>query len=311
MRPRSLSSRLILSSAAVSIVLLVGAGILLATLFQQALERNFDARLQAVLDGLLANVEVGTRTARRCCDSELADTRFSLPLSGWYWQVRPTDGKKLPIWPPPRCSSSGSIRMAGCWRADGADGVASFYLTDVNGTQLRAIEQSFKLGGNERNYSFLVAGNFDELKGEIDAFRRTLFVMPGPARTRTGGCRCCVQVHFGLRPLARLQAGVTAIREGRAEKLEGRIPRRDPAGGRRTQPADPVERRNRRARPHPGRQSRACAEDAAERADQRSRTCTRARLPPRWCEQTNVMRDQVSLYLDRARRAARAQGLAR
>ena len=45
MRPRSLSGRLIISSAIVSVVLLAATGVLLAGLFQAALERNFDARL--------------------------------------------------------------------------------------------------------------------------------------------------------------------------------------------------------------------------------------------------------------------------
>ncbi|MGH8761170.1 MAG: hypothetical protein ACREVW_16965, partial [Burkholderiales bacterium] len=95
-RLNSLSLRLILSSALVSIVLLVSAGLLLAGLFQAALERNFDARLRAVLDGLLANVEVGESGAP-VLSQQLADTRFSLPLSGWYWQVIRTDTEKPQI----------------------------------------------------------------------------------------------------------------------------------------------------------------------------------------------------------------------
>ena len=53
-----------LSSAIVSIVLLAAAAVLLAGLFQAALERNFDARLRAVLDGLLANVDIAPSTIR-------------------------------------------------------------------------------------------------------------------------------------------------------------------------------------------------------------------------------------------------------
>ena len=56
MRPSSLSRRLILSSALVSVVLLAATGLLLASLFASALERNFDERLRAVLDGVLANL---------------------------------------------------------------------------------------------------------------------------------------------------------------------------------------------------------------------------------------------------------------
>jgi hypothetical protein len=45
MQVNSLWFRLMASSAAVSIVLLAAAGLLLGNLFQTALERNFDARL--------------------------------------------------------------------------------------------------------------------------------------------------------------------------------------------------------------------------------------------------------------------------
>ena len=82
----SLSFRLAASAATVSLVLLVAAGILLGYLFREAVERNFDARLQAVLDGLLASVELGT-DSQLTMPGALAGTRFKLPLSGWYWQV--------------------------------------------------------------------------------------------------------------------------------------------------------------------------------------------------------------------------------
>ena len=49
MRRNSLAFRLIISSAIVAIVLLVSAAVLLTSLFQAALERNFDARLRAVI----------------------------------------------------------------------------------------------------------------------------------------------------------------------------------------------------------------------------------------------------------------------
>ena len=92
MRPSSLAFRLTVSAAIVSLVLLVSAGLLLSYLFQVTIERNFDARLQAVLDGLLANVEVNEDGAPVILGA-IADTRFKLPLSGWYWQVSATDGR--------------------------------------------------------------------------------------------------------------------------------------------------------------------------------------------------------------------------
>ena len=132
MRARSLSSRLIISSAVVSIVLLAAAALLLAALFQAALERNFDARLRAVLDGLLANVEVGAQGAP-VLDSQLADTRFSLPLSGWYWQVSELQA------PQPTSIASESLLEQRLTPAPellakrNSEGIASFYLADSNG----------------------------------------------------------------------------------------------------------------------------------------------------------------------------------
>ena len=60
-------------------------------------------------------------------------------------------------------------------KARDAGGVASFYILDSEGKELRAIEQKFKLFGGEDEFSFLVAGNFDELKEEVQAFRRALY----------------------------------------------------------------------------------------------------------------------------------------
>ncbi|MCX7344441.1 MAG: ATP-binding protein [Alphaproteobacteria bacterium] len=306
MRPRSLSSRLILSSAAVSIVLLVLAAILLATLFQQALERNFDARLQAVMDGLLANVDPAP-DGMPLLDSELADTRFSLPLSGWYWQVQVDDGKNLPGLASASLLEQRLNPDGGLLARRRPDGVASFFMTDVNGTQLRVIQQNFKLGDNERNYSFLVAGNFDELKGEIDAFRHTLFVVLGLLGI---GLMVAVllQVNYGLLPLKRLRAGVTAIREGRAEKLEGEFPAEirpvaDELNLLIKSNADIIER----ARTQVGNLAHALKTPLSVLTNEAH--VHKSPFASKVVEQTNVMRDHVSLYLDRARRAVRAQGL--
>ena len=91
MRRKSLSFRLLLTSATIAIVLLVIAGVLLAYLFQQAIERNFDARLRAVLDGLPASLELA-EDGTPSLTGQISDTRFTLPWSGWYWQVMPPEG---------------------------------------------------------------------------------------------------------------------------------------------------------------------------------------------------------------------------
>ena len=306
MRPRSLSARLIISSTIVSIVLLAATGVLLGGLFQAALERNFDARLRAVLDGLLANVEVDSE-GNLSLSGEMADTRFTLPLSGWYWQVVPiTENNDADL------ASQSLLEQrlepdAKALPVRGPDGVTSFYMDDGNGANLRAIEQVFQLPGSRNNFSVMVAGNFDELRDEVSAFRQGLIaslVLLGIGLLAA----IFVQVRFGLRPLGSLQTGLSAIREGKAERLEGEFPSE-------IQPvaeelnlliqsnAEIIDR----ARTQVGNLAHALKTPLSVLSNEA--TSQKGPLSAKVLEQAQVMRDQVSLYLDRARRAARAQGL--
>ncbi|MFM8748371.1 MAG: sensor histidine kinase [Aestuariivirga sp.] len=296
MRPSSLSRRLILSSALVSIVLLAATGLLLASLFAAALERNFDERLRAVMDGVLANLEVTVDGAPKLTGA-LADPRFGLPLSGWYWQVTPVDaGKDL---------ASASLLEQRLVVPDGGGG--AFFLADSNGVTLRAIAQVFTLPGSNREFSVLVAGNYDALRAEEKAFSRALalsLLLLGLGLLLA----IFLQVRFGLRPLRAMQANLMAIRQGQAEQLKGDYPAE-------IQPvaeelnlliqsnAEIVER----ARTQVGNLAHALKTPLSvltnEAAGQDDLLAAMVR------EQAALMRDQVNLYLDRARRAARAQGL--
>ena len=296
MRPSSLSRRLILSSALVSMVLLAATGLLLASLFAAALERNFDERLRAVLDGVLANLEVTDAGAPKLTGA-LADPRFGLPLSGWYWQVTPLDGGKD--------LASASLLEQRLAAPDG--GNASFFLADSNGVTLRAIAQVFTLPGSTREFSVLVAGDYDALRAEEKAFTRALalsLLLLGAGLLLA----IFLQVRFGLRPLRAMQANLLAIRQGQAEQLKGAYPAE-------IQPvaeelnlliqsnAEIVER----ARTQVGNLAHALKTPLSvltnEAAGQDGALAQKVR------EQAALMRDQVNLYLDRARRAARAQGL--
>jgi len=304
MRPSSLASRLILSSALVSIVLLAATGLLLASLFSAALERNFDQRLRSVLDGILANVEVTAEGAPKLA-SAIVDPRFGLPLSGWYWQVVPVDkGGGV------RDLASASLleqRLAVPRDIAGHQGAAAFYLTDSNGVTLRALEQVFRLPGSTREYSVLVAGNFDELKGEVRTFNRALvssLVLLGLGLLLA----IFLQVRFGLRPLRAMQANLMAIRQGEAEQLKGEYPAEIRPVAEELNlliqsNAEIVER----ARTQVGNLAHALKTPLSVLTNEAGQQATPLAAKVR--EQADVMRDQMNLYLDRARRAARAHGV--
>ena len=309
MRSNSLSVRLILSSAIVSIVLLASAGLLLAGLFSAALERNFDARLRAVLDGLLANVELGADGAPVLAQ-QLADTRFTLPLSGWYWQIEPPPGKSIADLASDSLLEQRLKPDAAALATRDKDGIASFYISDSKSVagravKLRAIEQPFTLPGSDGKYSFLVSGNFDELRNEVQAFRHTLFTI---LSLLGAGLLAAVflQVKFGLRPLQNMQASLTAIRKGQAERLDGVFPSElQPVADEFNLLIQANTEVIERARTQVGNLAHALKTPLSVLTNEarENRTPFSAKVS----QQTQIMRDQVSLYLDRARRAARAQ----
>ena len=311
MRANSLSLRLILSSAIVSIVMLAAAGLLLAQLFSAALERNFDARLRAVLDGLLANVDIGESGAPVLIQ-QLADTRFSLPLSGWYWQVEPPPDSQVSALASESLLEQLLVTTPALLASRDENGIASFYLDDTQKgaarpVRLRAIEQVFTLPGSELPFSFLVAGNFDELRQEVQAFRNTLFTI---LALLGAGLLAAVfaQVKFGLAPLVKLEENLTGIREGRADRLDGKFPAEiQPVADELNLLIQSNSEIIERARTQVGNLAHALKTPLSVLMNEAA--AHKGALSDKVSEQALVMREQVSLYLDRARRAARAQGL--
>ena len=306
MRVNSLSFRLTASAAVVSVILLAVAGLLLINLFTSAVERNFDARLQAVLDGLLANVEISEKQQLKI-QGEIADTRFRLPLSGWYWQVTSADnnaGKGL--FSPSLLESRLKPDIASLSKRDTSD-IARFFLIDSNGTRLRVIEQRFTLFGGKKNYSFIVAGNFDELKQEIATFTGALIIVLGLLGAGLLAA-LMVQVRYGLKPLRLLRRELSQIRRGNSEHLDGEFPVEikpvaDELNLLIKANTEVVER----ARTQVGNLAHALKTPLSVLANEAR--LDSGKLANKVGEQTEVMRCQVELYLDRARRAARARSI--
>ncbi|WP_342642863.1 ATP-binding protein [Rhodoligotrophos ferricapiens] len=305
MRLNSLAVRLIASAALVSLIIILAAGILLQSLFQNAVERNFDARLQAVLDGLLASVELneqGELTLRET----LADSRFGLPLSGWYWQVSEVARADHSLTSDSLLEQRLDIPAGALDRRD-ENGIARFFLSDADGHRLRAIEQRYRLFGSDEAYSFAVAGNFDELREEISAFTNTLVLVLSLLGLGLVAA-IFVQVRYGLRPMRKLQAEIGAIRAGVANRITGSFP---------VEIQDIAQELNaliqanteviERARTQVGNLAHALKTPLSVMTNEAN--ATPGALSAKVLEQLHVMRDQVNLYLDRARLAARAQSL--
>ena len=87
---RSIASRLFLSAAFWSILILALAGLGLSALNKQWTEANFDDQLGVYLKALIANVAVPNEEGKAAAPAAIAP-QFELAFSGWYWQITRTD----------------------------------------------------------------------------------------------------------------------------------------------------------------------------------------------------------------------------
>ncbi len=307
MKPKSLAFRLMLTSGLIAGAMLLLAAYVLNNLFQQAIERNFDARLRAVMDGVIGNVELNAEGAPVMTGS-IADTRFSLPMSGWYWQVTSDSNDASDTLVSESLLEKRLQPAPNLLASRGADGIAAFSMQDSEGKKLRVIEQPFELFGSKQKYSFLVAGNFDELRAEVDAFRRILYLVLGILGIGLVAA-ILTQVKLGLRPLEEIEENLNDIRIGKAERLKSDYPTElqsvaDELNLLITSNTEVLER----ARTHVGNLAHALKTPLSVLTNE---AATRSSgLAEKVEEQAVVMQDQINLYLDRARRAARVKSLA-
>ena len=301
---RSLARRLVLASLLAAVVLLIVAGLLLFLMFRATLERQFDARLESLMNGLLANVEQqadGTVYVAR----ELSDPLFQLPASGWYWQITPLDGGGSVLASRSLLEKRFDIRRFDNLKRQ-ADGSVRLTTAGPHGKLVRMVEQRLSLFGDANRYSVLVAGDAGRIRDELHAFARAIVLMFGIFGLGLA-LTIFLQVRFGLRPLKVLHDEIADVRDGRRDFLTGDFPLEiRPV----VDELNQLIRANRevveRARTQVGNLAHALKTPLAVLINEASASERDGELARLVLEQTAHMRDQVELYLDRARRAALA-----
>ena len=268
----------------------------------RAVERAFDRRLAVYLRTLVSDVATPDQNIEKFPQS-LVEPQFELPLSGWYWQVTRLDA------PVPDVRSSRSLwdgtlpQLAELAASVGAGVTHSGYAEGPEGQQLRVMERTIDLG-EEGRYLIAVAGDANEIDEEMRSFDLALLVTFGVM----GIVLLLIttfQVRFGLAPLKRISEGLSAIRSGRAERLEGVFPVEIAPLARETNALIEANREIvMRARTHAGNLAHALKTPLSVMMNEATaHSGDPFALKVR--EQTEIMRDQVARHLERARLAAR------
>jgi signal transduction histidine kinase len=219
MRRNSLAFRLVASAALWCALVLSGGGFLLSTLFGDTVERNFDARLAVLLEGLVAGSEIGPEGALEL-RLQLGEPRFTQPLSGWYWQINQgerTLDRSTSLW-----DQHLPVTSPGAGLTPEDRGVTS-EIPGPLGQELRLLVRAISLPDAPEPLLYGVAGDRAEVSAEKRRFDRLLSLALGVLFLGLLGA-LLLQVRIALLPLRRIEAALAAIRAGTARRLEGRFP---------------------------------------------------------------------------------------
>jgi signal transduction histidine kinase len=315
MRLDSLAFRLTAAAAIWLAIVLIAGGLALSSVFRQSVEATFDTNLDAILDSLIAAIEV-TDAGELALTRQLSDPRFQRVYSGWYWQVRAVgdgkpeaaDGKQTPL--RSRSLFDQALRTPSRDLEDieaPPDKLLTGRSRGPENQPLRVVERLVRVPGLEAQISFSVAGDISKLDEQVDQFGGLL---AGALGVIGAGILIAllIQVRYGLRPLEQVRQGLHDIRTGDETRLKGDFPSEiEPLANELNSLLEYANDVLERARTHVGNLAHALKTPLSVLANE-------ARdddgpLAPLVSHQTALMRQQIEHHLSRARTAANARVL--
>ncbi|MBI5013026.1 MAG: sensor histidine kinase [Methylocystis sp.] len=302
---RSIAARLFLTAAAMSSVVLIVASILLTAYYRSEADEVFERRLDVYLRAIVADVSESGQEGRTG-PGQLGDPQFELPGSGWYWQITRLDDKSHDIKASRSLFANTLPKLSDLGVAAEVGGFRRGYGPGPDRRRLRTVERVIDVG-DLGIYLVQVAGSGEEMEEQIARFRFALIVAFA-ALAIALAIGAAFQVRFGLRPLRQLQRELASIRGGERERIMDAYP---------SEVAPLAEELNllisanrdilERARTQVGNLAHALKTPLSVIVNEAD--SAPGQLAGKVQEQAQIMRDQISFYLDRARAAARGGAL--
>jgi signal transduction histidine kinase len=304
MKANSLALRLFVTAAVWVALVLPIAGWIIYARYRYEVVTAFDARIMLFLTVVINDAEQPSDEGPSEPDY-WGEGLFVQVHSGWYWQMKPLDGKTA--------ETLQSRSLAGDYLPlPSENGVEpndkEVRWADVTGPAQQSVRVAemiyqFGTGKQAQRYSVAVAGRLSEVDDNLATFRAQL--IEALALAGVGLLAATLfQVRFGLFPLSRMERGLAAIRSGEAARLEGRLPSEvRPL----QQELNALLKSNQeiveRSRTHVGNLAHALKTPLAVLINEARKDDSP--LARKVIEQADTMTAQVNLYLDRARMAAR------
>jgi signal transduction histidine kinase len=207
-----LTYRLLAMAALGALPVLGLAGALLLWFFSDRISQQFDSYLETYQQQLVAAMQV-TEAGAVDLSSLPSDPRFTMPFSGWYWQIRSDDGHVLlqSASLGPDLATSGIHNVA-----DLVNGRPLLHGQDQVGPgdiAIRAVTAVIRVPETKHPYEIIVTGP----KHEIDLQTRSFAGQMALILSALGVAfliATVLQIRFGLAPLGHLQRDLQQIRSG-------------------------------------------------------------------------------------------------
>ena len=298
MRLNSLSFRLILAATLLTAAAVIAAGVVLTSLYQRTVERTFDERLDDYINSMLDQALGQAAIGEEVRIGNLGEPRFGTIYSGWYWQISSGDDVLL------TSASLGPDSLILPSNAPAADenGLVRVTTAGPTGELIRMVAAEISLG--DQVLVFTVSGNATALAAEVATFRTSVILTLGVFGVALI-LSTFIQIRWGLRPLDRVRRGLAELRSGKASRLGGTYPAEiEPLKYELNALLESNQQVIERARTQVGNLAHALKTPLSVITNEvRS---NKSPLADKVCEQAELMRSQITHYLDRARIAARS-----
>jgi hypothetical protein len=161
------------AAALVASIIIAATGVVLSSIYRDAVERSFDRRVGVYLNTLVADVASSDRGR-----PTLAEPSFDLPLSGWYWQITPLGVAQPEVRSSRSLWDTALTRLRDEDATTSADGARHSYAIGPEEQRLRLLERTVDLGEDGR-YLIVVAGDPQEIDDEMRSFHKAIAISFG------------------------------------------------------------------------------------------------------------------------------------
>lgn len=299
---KSITRYLLINASIWAIIVAFASGLLLSEMFRSSALQAFDEQLDIVLKVLVGDIAgQGVEDTALAPPTIVGEPRFGLPLSGWYWTVSRADSEEILLASESLVGGSFSIFQDTITNFTEAFG-ASAQGQGPNGERIRILQREISFAEGDK-LVVRVTGNLETLEERVSSFQARAWTI----MALFGAILLAVSTflaRMALRPLNQMSEQVRKVAEGEADAIEGSYP---------VEIAGLVNEANlliesnketlERARTQVGNLAHALKTPLSVIANEaRKVDNSHADLIQ---TQSNLMKDQIQLYLERARIAAR------